>query len=135
MAKIIPIVTEEDSWRASKARAGKKFYGDSEHTPRRTGAEIEIARLKKELAAKESEVGDLKWRYDSECRSNVDLRAQVARLRNEVSYERNRHSAGSANLDIGMWRRILKLVHPDYHPGNSDAAEVTKAVIAMKPNR
>jgi len=135
MAKIVPIVTEEDNWRASKARADKKFYGDSLNTPRKTGADIEIARLKAEVAKKNADIDNLKWQYDSECRATNDLRAQVARLRAEISYERSRQSSGSTPFDLGLWRRILKLVHPDYHAGNPDAVEVTKAVIAMKPNR
>lgn len=133
MAKIIPIVTDEDNWRAEKARADKKFYGDSASTPRRTGAEIEIARLKAEITKKNADIDNFKWQYDAEHRANVDLRAQINRLRNEVSYERSRQSSSSTTFDLGLWRRILKLVHPDYHAGNADAVEVTKMVIAMKP--
>ena len=118
MAKIIPIETQDNSWRQKPAP-----------TPRRTAAEMEVSRLRSELAAKNAEIPELKWQYNSEMRINGGLRDQIRSL----SFELRSARGSGTTLDLGLWRRILKLVHPDYHAGNPDAVEVTKAIIAMKP--
>lgn len=123
MAKIIPIVTDEN---------GYNFRQKPAPTPRRTAAEMEVSRLRSELATKNAEIGELKWLRDCDARSANGLRDQIRQLSFELRSARSSSGSGTT-LDIGLWRRILKLVHPDYHSGNPDAVEVTKAVIAMKP--
>lgn len=44
------------------------------------------------------------------------------------------NSVGEEGDDLSLWRRILKLVHSDYHKANvAEADEVTKLVLKLKP--
>lgn len=123
MAKIIPIVTDEN---------GYNFRQKPAPTPRRTAAEMEVSRLRAELHEMQVKIGNQKWQLDCEARRNSGLEDKIRQLTFELRSARSSSGSGTT-LDLGLWRRILKLVHPDYHSGNPDAVEVTKAVIAMKP--
>lgn len=106
-------------------------------SPRRTAAEMEVSRLRSELHEKEVKIDNQKWQLDCEARRNRILEDQIRQLNFELRSARSSsQSSGSSTLDLGLWRRILKLVHADYHKNNADEAnEVTKLIIAMKPNR
>lgn len=59
--------------------------------------------------------------------------ARVAQLEVQLTAATYRVSGGKMPLDT--WRRVLKLIHPDYHSKEraAEANEVTKLVIALKP--
>lgn len=125
MAKFTPIVTEE---------SGYGYRQKPAPTPRRNAAEMEVGRLRNELAAKNAEITELEWKYNTSERANRGLHDQIRNLSYELRSARNSQSSGTT-LDLGLWRRILKLIHPDIHHDSSESVEVTRLVIMMKPNR
>ena len=111
-----------------------------------TKAELDAAislatRLKADIAAKQKEVESLKRQVTDTVRSMEQLRStnwnqsdEIRLLKIDLDLARRKQAPSVSPLDLSLWRRILKLVHSDYHKANAaEADEVTKLVLKLKP--